>query len=147
MRPFIEGMRERWQVPYPLAHFKPLIDNKKLVYELQQEAQLDPKLYLVNAERGQMLLALPVREFLDTVEFDPAGAVVMRLRPFGLRTPVVIDPEVSFGIPQIKGVRTELVAESVAAGESEEQAALSWGLGMDDVDAALEWERALAKAA
>lgn len=146
MRPFIGQMREQSGVPYPLAHFKPLIDNKKLVYELQRATQLDPKLYLVNAEHGQMLWAPPVQEFLETVEFNPAGAV-SRLFPFGLKTPVVIDPEVSFGVPQIKGIRTELVAESVAAGESEEQAALNWGLGMKDVGAALEWERALAKPA
>jgi uncharacterized protein (DUF433 family) len=146
MRPFIEDARAQWQVPYPLAHFKPLIDHKQLVYELQQESGLDPKLYLVQAEGGQMLLAQPVREFLETVEFDPAGAV-SRLYPLGLKTRVVIDPEVSFGVPQIKGVRTELVAESVAAGESKEQAALNWGLGLRDVGAALDWERALAKVA
>lgn len=146
MRPFIGEMRQQSGVPYPLAHFKPLIDKQKLVYELQQETRLDPALYLVNAEHGQMLWAPPVREFLDTVEFNPAGAV-SRLFPFGLTTPVVIDPEVSFGVPQIRGIRTELVAESVAAGESEKQAALNWGLGMNDIGAALEWERALAKVA
>lgn len=146
MRPFIQGAREQWQVPYPLAHFKPMIDRQKLVYELQQETLLDPKLYLVQAEGGQMFLAPPVRDFLEKVEFDPAGAV-NRLHPLGLKTPVVIDPEVSFGIPQIKGIRTELVAESVAAGESREGAARAWGLGMSEVNAALEWEGSLQKKA
>lgn len=147
MRPFIEGAREAWGIPYPLAHFKPLImDKKELVYELQQETLLDPRLYLVQAEGGQLLLAPPVQDFLERVQFNPAGAV-SRLYPVGLSTPVVIDPEVSFGVPQIKGVRTELVAESVAAGESREDAALAWGLGLRDVDAALDWERSLKKAA
>ncbi len=146
MRPFIEGMREQWGVPYPLAHFQPLINNKQLVYELQKQTLLDPALYLVRAEGGQMLWEPPVRDFLERVEFDPSGSV-SRLYPFGLGTPVVIDPEVSFGVPQIKGIRTESVAESVAAGESPEQAALSWGLGMKDVNAALRWERGLKKAA
>ena len=59
----------------------------------------------------------------------------------------MIDPEVSFGVPQIKGVRTESVAESVAAGETVEQAALSWGLGISEINAALEWEGSLRKAA
>lgn len=146
MRPFIEKAREQFQVPYPLAHFKPMIDDQKLVYELQQEADLSPELYLVNAEDDQMLWAEPVSEFLEKVEFDPGGSV-KRFFPFGLSTPVVIDPEVSFGIPQIKGVRTELVAESVAAGESEDEAALSWGLGKSEVGAALQWERSLTVAA
>lgn len=146
MRPFIERMRVEQGIPYPLAHFKPLIDKKELVYELQQQTLLDPRLYLVRAEGDQMLLAPPVQEYLDRVDFDPAG-VVSRLRPSGRLSPVVIDPEVSFGIPQIKGVRTELVAESVAGGETEEQAALSWGLGLSEVRAALAWERSLKKAA
>lgn len=146
MRPFIQKARERFDVPYPLAHLKPMIDNQRLVYELQQEAGLSPELYLINAEDDQMLWAEPVSEFLERVEFDPVGSV-SRFFPFGLRTPVVIDPEVSFGIPQIRGIRTELVAETVAAGESEDEAALSWGLGKSDVDAALKWERSLKAAA
>jgi len=147
MRPFITKARERSGAPYPLAHFKPLIDNKKLVYDLQQETGLDPKLYLVNAEDDQMLWAQPVSEFLETVEFDPKTDAVSRVFPFGLSTPVAIDPEISFGIPQIKGVRTELVAESIAAGESIEDAARSWSLGIGEVEAALKWERSLKKAA
>lgn len=146
MRPFIERMRKEQGIPYPLAHFKPLIDKKELVYELQQASLLDPRLYLVRAEGDQMLLAPPVQEYLDRVDFDPAG-VVHRMRPVARDNPVVIDPEVSFGIPQIKGIRTELVAESVDGGETEEQAALSWGLGLSEVQAALEWERSLKKAA
>jgi uncharacterized protein (DUF433 family) len=147
MRPFIQRMREQQGVPYPLAHFKPLIlDNKDLVYELQQETLLDPRLYLVRVEGGQMLLAPPVADFLERVEFDPKG-VVSRLRPSGMSSPVTIDPQVSFGVPQIKGIRTELVAESIAAGESRESAALAWGLGLSDVDAAIAWERSLKKAA
>lgn len=147
MRPFITRYREEAGVPYPLAHFKPLIlDRKDLVYALQQETLLDPALYLVRSEGGQMLLAPPVEAFLERVEFDPAGAV-SRFRPHGLRTPVVLDPEVSFGVPQIKGIRTESVAESVAAGESPEQAAMSWGLGIQEVEAALKWEGSLKKAA
>lgn len=146
MRPFIEEMRATAGVPYPLAHFKPLILNKQLVYELQQRTLLDPRLYLVEFESGQMMFAPPVKDFLNRVEIDPIDGAVNRLYPRGLKTPVVIDPEVSFGIPQIKGVRTESVAESVAAGESREQAAVSWGLGLGEVEAALEWERSLRKA-
>jgi uncharacterized protein (DUF433 family) len=146
MRPFIQKWRERTGVPYPLAHFKPLINRQELVYELQQETLLDPELYLVHVDGGQMLLAEVVKDFLQRVEFDPAGAV-SRLYPEGLGTPVAIDPEVSFGVPQIRGVRTELVAESVAAGESREQAALNWGLGIKDVEAALAWEGSLTKKA
>jgi uncharacterized protein (DUF433 family) len=53
---------------------------------------------------------------------------------------VAIDPKVAFGIPQIRGIWTELVAESVDAGESVADSAKSWGLTRADIKAALTWE-------
>lgn len=60
MRPFIQEMRAAWGIPYPLAHFKPLILDRKLVYELQQKTLLDPALYLFQFDADQMLLAPPL---------------------------------------------------------------------------------------
>ncbi len=146
MRPFIERARTEFAVPYPLAHFKPLIDNKKLVYALQKDSGLDDELFLVRAEGDQLLWATPVREFLEQVEFSPETDAVVRLHPLGRGSPVAIDPEVSFGIPQIRGLRTELIAESFAAGGIEE-AAEAWGMSPAEVDAALAWENRLSRAA
>lgn len=146
MRPFIEKARAEFEVPYPLAAIKPKIDNKKLVYSLQKDSGLDPKLYLVDAEDDQIRWAAPVEEFLEKVEFNPAG-IVSRFFPMGTKVPIVIDPEVSFGVPQIRGIRTELVAESVDAGEPIDMAARSWDLQSDEVEAALSWERSITAAA
>lgn len=146
MRPFIDRMRQEFGVPYPLAHFRPLVDNKKLVYELQIEVDLPPALFLVQATADQMVWAEPVRDFLEKVEFAPEVDVPIRLFPLGKEQPVVIDPDISFGVPQIRGIRTELIAESVKAGGLEEAVA-SWGIGPADVDAAVSWESSLAKAA
>jgi uncharacterized protein (DUF433 family) len=144
MRPFIEKMRERMGVPYPLAHYRPLIDpaNRKLVYDLQLEANLPPDMYLVEFEGGQTELAPPILEFLERVEFDQGVGLGPALRywPAGRASPVAIDPKVAFGEPQIRGIRTELVAESVDAGESEAEASASWGLSTADVRAAIAWE-------
>jgi len=145
MRPFIEDMRVEFGVPYPLAHFRPMIDNKRLVYRLQVKSGLPSELYLVRAEGGQMQFAPLMENFLKRVELT--NGTVGRLRPLGPDSPVVIDPEVSFGIPQIRGVRTESIAESLRAGETAEEAATSWGVGRDDVDAAMVWENSLRKAA
>lgn len=43
MRPFIDRMRAEFRVPYPLAHFKPLVEGRDLVYRLQRETDLDPE--------------------------------------------------------------------------------------------------------
>jgi len=145
LRPVIEGMRREFNVPYPLAHFKPLIDEAKreLVRTLQAEARLSEAEYIVRLESNQLQFAEPVRQFLSKVHFDAEG-VARHLRPLGPDSPVVIDPEVSFGLPQIHGIRTEIVAEAVATGESVEDVAASWQLRPADVQAAVAWERSLA---
>ncbi len=145
MRPFIDATRAEFGVPYPLAHFKPWIEGRELVYRLQEKTQLDPELYLVHPARGgQLQWAHPVAEFLERVEFEPNTAYIARLFPLGKTEPVVIDPEVSFGIPQVNGIRTELVADSLDAGESPREAAKSWGLRVAEVKAAAQYERGLA---
>lgn len=142
MRPFIEKMRERTGMPYPLAHYRPLIDHaaRKLVYELQHELELPHEMYLVEFEGGQMELAPAALQFLDRVDFEEGGGAARRYWPAGKQEPIAIDPEVAFGMPQIHGIRTESVAESVDAGESNNEAARSWGLDPAEVAAALAWE-------
>jgi uncharacterized protein (DUF433 family) len=146
MRPFVERARNRTGVPYPLAHFRPLIENRRLVYDLQQESNLEAGLYLVRPGRSQdeFQLAPPVEQFLLKVEFAPEG-YVNRFMPQGPESPVAIDPERSFGIPQIRGVRTEALAEAVNAGEPVAEVADEWDLDRRDVKAALEWERAIGR--
>src|SRR5205807_1207784 len=128
---------------YPLAHFKPLVDRPAhdLMVELKQlqdRVKLQEDLTLVRTVSGQLVWNEPMREFLEKVDFDPAG-VGRRMLPLGRQEPVVIDPEVAFGVPQIRGVRTEIVAEAIAAGESQAQVAQSYGLTPDEVMAAVRW--------
>jgi uncharacterized protein (DUF433 family) len=144
LRPFIEEMRAHYHVRYPLAHFRPKVDRPthQLMLELKQlqdEVGLDEDLSLVKALSGQLVWAGPMRAFLEKVEFDPAG-VSRRMLPLGKDALVVIDPELAFGIPQIRGVRTEIIAEAIAAGESQSQVVSSYGLTADEVMAALRWE-------
>lgn len=145
MRPFIVRTRHEFGIPYPLAHFKPLINNRRLVYELQGETGLDPALFLIEADGDQFFWAEPVREFLEKVDFSPDD-VVIRLHPMGKKSPVAIDPDVSFGIPQIRGIRTEKIAESVTAGGIRE-ASEAWEVNPTEIDAALAWESTRLKAA
>lgn len=146
MRPFVERARKEFGVPYPLAHFRPLVTNKQLVYELQIESGLPPALFLVQETADQMVWAESILKFLEKVEFALETDVIARFFPLGKEQPVVIDPDVSFGIPQIRGIRTELIAESVQAGGLDEAAA-SWGVDLAEIDAAVTWESSLARAA
>lgn len=152
LRPLIDEMRSTFGVPYPLAHFQPLVDPEKreLVLKLQERVQsqteLDADLLLVH-RRGQWQVqwAEPVRAFLEKVEFDPDG-VAERMRPLGSHSPVLIDPRLSFGIPQVGGVRTEVLAEAYASGEDFGDIATSWGLEVTDIEAAVRWELRIKRA-
>ena len=146
LRPFIDRMRKESGVPYPLAHFKPYVLNTELVYELQEETALPPALCVVQRIGDQLVIVEQVQEWLERVEFALDADYVIRVFPLGRESPVVIDPEVSFGVPQIRGIRAELIVESVEAGGYAE-AVDSWRVSETEVAAALEWSKQLARAA
>jgi uncharacterized protein (DUF433 family) len=151
MRPIIDAMRREFRVRYPLAQFKPLIDraDRQLVFEMQEQLGLDDDLRLVR-RRGtgwQVQWAPAVEQFLDKLTFDKRG-VAQRMHPLGRSSPVVIDPEKVFGIPQIRGVRTETISHAFGIDKKSERAiAREWALSEAEVKAALQWEFSVLKKA
>jgi uncharacterized protein (DUF433 family) len=143
LRPVIEILRERFDIPYPLAHFRPFIGvGRRLLFEAQQVADLPSKLGLVlELVGGQMVLDSRVDAFLHRVDFsDDELQLAQRLHPDGRRSPVVIDPTRSFGAPTLRGIRTDALAELVEAGEPPELVAEEYGLTPDELKAALAYE-------
>jgi uncharacterized protein (DUF433 family) len=145
LRPVIERLRKRFRTDYPLAHHKPFIGpGRKLVMETERELGIDHRLYMV-IDSDQLLLSPPAEAFLDKVEFE---ADVARLwRPSGSQSHVVIDPETSFGIPTIQGIRTEAITELYQAGEPPALIARTWDLDETDIHAAIRFELGLRRAA
>jgi uncharacterized protein (DUF433 family) len=144
IRPLVDAMREQFEVEHPLAHFQPLVDRQKreTLSRLQTMTNTPEALYLVRWRDQQLMWAEPVEKFLDKVEFDP-HAVARRVFPLGRHSPVSIDPELSFGVPQVRGIRTEAIVELLNAGESPEAVARMWGMDEQEVEAARTWERSL----
>lgn len=144
LRPMIVAMREAFGVPYPLAHFRPLIDpdSKELVLRLQEQLKLEKSLYLVVRRGGSMqglLFSESVAAYLQRVEFDE-HAVAARVRPLGPASAVVIDPDRAFGAPTIRGIRTEILFEHFQADEPIDQIAEDFDLTRHDVEEAIRWE-------
>ncbi len=143
LRPVIDRLRERFGVPYPLAHFKPYVGpGRRLVFEIEQELGVDAGLRMVvDAGSGQLLLTKPAESFLEQVEFAAGGQRwAERIYPAGKSSTVVIDPDFSFGAPTVAGVRTEVLAELVDAGEPIEDVAADFGLDVKLVKQALAYE-------
>lgn len=143
LRQFIDAMREAERVVHPLAHFEPLVlrPRQELLVALDRlQNDIDEGLSLVEHRSGQISFGPVLRDFLDHVDFDAQG-LAERMYPLGREEPrVVIDPELAFGIPQVRGIRTETVAEAVAAGETLASVGETLGLSPEDVSAALRWE-------
>jgi uncharacterized protein (DUF433 family) len=139
LRAFIDGLRRRLGVPYPLADRRPYVLAKQLVLEAQDEAGLDPEFCLVAEVRQQLVLTAPSESFFERVTWD--GDVAAGWRPHAdERSPVRMLPEVRFGRPAIGGVSTEALWEQVDSGEDIDVVAELFNLSIDDVRWALAYE-------
>lgn len=141
LRLVIDRLRSEFDTPYPLATYKPFIAaNRRLVLDAQHAAGLADEDGLVwEIASGQTVIRDSIANYLQTVEFDEHEHA-RRVFPAGRRSPVVIDPDRSFGDTTIQGIRTEILREQVEGGEAIDQVGEDFGLTPAQVKAALAWE-------
>ncbi|MGF1645981.1 MAG: DUF433 domain-containing protein [Kineosporiaceae bacterium] len=143
LRAFIEYLRDRLGVPYPLAHHQPLTSGRELVVEAQRESGLDPEYWLILPQGRQLLYSPATDQFLQRVTWSsgPHGFVTTWRPHDDPNSPVRIDPEVRFGRPQIGGISTEALWDEAAGGAAPDEIAQAFGLDENDVWWALQYER------
>ena len=142
LRTFIDLLRERYEIPYPLADRRPYIAGRQLVLEAQEQSGLDPDFWLVANVHGQLMLLPPSDTFLRRVTWD--GDVAARWRPHDDQaSPVQIDPDLRSGRPAVGGISTAVVWEHDEAGEDHEEIAADFGLTIDQIRWALAYETSL----
>jgi uncharacterized protein (DUF433 family) len=142
LRDFIDDLRDRLGVPYPLAHKRPFVSGRQLVVEAQEASGLDADFWLVASASGQLILTTPSEEFFERVEWE--GDLAAGWRPHDdPKSPVRIEPDVRFGRPNVKGISTEVLWEQVEAGADEDEVAQAFGLAVDDVRWAMAFELSL----
>lgn len=146
LRPFIADLRREFGVPYPLAHFKPFIDeHRRLLVEAQERAGLPDELRVVyEVPSGQILLDPRVTDFLARIDFSQTTGEAERMHPAGRTSPVVMDPRKSSGAAIVQGIRTEVLAELADAHVPVDEIALDFDLPVEVVKAALAYEWAAA---
>lgn len=139
LRGFIDRLRDRLGVPYPLAHSRPYVSDRQLVLQAQTEAGLSADFALVAEASGQYILTSPSQEFFERVTWDRDIAV--RWRPdANPESPVVIDPDIRSGRPSVGGISTEIIWEQTDAGEGEHDLADTYRLTLAQVRWALAYE-------
>lgn len=138
LRRFIELLRDRMDVPYPLAHRQPFVSGRRLVFDAQEEAGLPKEWRLID---DQLLITYPGREFLDRVTW--AGDEAVGWRPASEpKSTVVCQPDVRFGRPAVSGVSTATIFEYSEEGASQQEIVEEFGVTMADVRWALAFENA-----
>lgn len=139
LRAFIEQMRQKFGVPYPLADKRPYASGKDLLAAAQDAAQLDADLCLVAFVRGQYVLTPAADAFYKRVTWD--GDLAAAWRPHDdPHSPVLMRPGIRSGRPAIKGISTEVLWEHAGADETISDIAEEFDLSDDDVRWALAYE-------
>jgi uncharacterized protein (DUF433 family) len=140
LRAFIELLRERFDVPYPLADRRPYASGKALVLEAQEQAALPGDFWLVTVAGGQLLLTPPSESFLRRARWE--GEVATGWRPHEDQDSVVlIDPAVRFGRPAVGGISTEVIWEHSETVRMTTRSPEVYGLTPRDVAWALAYEK------
>lgn len=143
LRAFITQLRDKYGIPYPLAHAKPFANQGQLVtvYEAQDQAGLTPEFCLVAEVSGQYVLTAPSEAFVHHVDWEDGIAVGWRPHEEP-KSPVRMRPDTRFGRPAVRGVSTEVLWEQVEAGASFAEVAKDFNLTTREVSWAVSYETA-----
>jgi uncharacterized protein (DUF433 family) len=137
LAPAIEKLRETFNARFPLAHARPFVAGRELVMQVQETVGLDSDLRLVVVRNGQVVLTEGATSFYESVEF--LDDVAIKLRPVRAIEEVVMDPLRQFGEPAVRGVRTEIIAEQLRAGERIDAICELYDLSREYVEAAVRY--------
>jgi uncharacterized protein (DUF433 family) len=139
LRRFIEELRDRLGVPYPLAHERMYVSGKLLVMKAQIDTRLDTDFCLVATINDQLILTSAAQEFVERVTWTNGEAATWRPHA-DPGSPVQINPDIRFGAPSVAGISTEVLWEHDQAGEDVSEIAEAFGLTTDQVWWALSYE-------
>jgi len=149
LRPLREALSREFDTPFPFAVSKPLITRRDLVLEMQNELKIPEGLWMV-VETRQLMLSAVAEMFCERVQFDEVTAEAIRYVVMQAPEPVYVSPRVSFGIPTVRSVRTEVMAELYLAGEPRSAIVDIYrdhGVTEQDVVTAVEFETGFLRAA
>src|SRR5215470_5600099 len=136
LRYFIDMVRERTSITYPLADQRPFVSGRQLLLEAQDEARLDPDFCLVATVRGQLLLTPAADSFVKRVTWEGDVAAAWRPHDDPL-SPVRMEPGTRFGRPAVRGISTDALWEHAETGETPEEIAEEFNIAPVDVRWAL----------
>jgi uncharacterized protein (DUF433 family) len=138
LRAFIEVLRGEFEVPYPLAHKRPLVSGKSLVFRAQEAVALSQHFRLIDQDG---MLTYPGQSFVDRVQWK--GDLAEGWRPVDdPKSTVIVQPDVRFGRPSVGGISTITIYDYAEEGASRDEIVEEFGVTRADVRWALSFENA-----
>jgi uncharacterized protein (DUF433 family)/DNA-binding transcriptional MerR regulator len=126
---------------YPFAAYDFKTDGLSVLLDYQQVDRKKGKGKLLNAtQKGQLEWEEIVGGLLKEFEYERALGLALKWHVAGLDKPIIIDPRISFGSPNVKGVPTWILKGRWEAGESIDEIAEDFYLSKDYVTEALVFE-------
>lgn len=121
----------KFDTEYPFATLDLMTDG----VDLAMKAGAD---LLIGNRGGQLAWKRIIGARFEQFEYE--DGIAARWRVAGKRSPVMIDPRIRFGAPQVEGIPTWLLKERWSRGEPVEEIASDLSLGKRAIFAALRFE-------
>lgn len=134
-------MAQQLHAEFPFVQHRFKTDGQRIMMDLPQmvKGTSKDKLIVVN-KGGQLAWQQILQHKFD--EFDYTKGLAVRWRVAGQGSPIIIDPQIAFGAPSVKGVPTWAISGRQRAGESIEDIAGDFDIPVSDVRKALQFEEA-----
>lgn len=135
-----EYVRRKIDSPYPFATYRFKTDGKHILLDLKDfKPDADEHDVIVLDRDGQLAWGNILASAF--ARFDYEKEIARRWHPLGHELPVIIDPAVAFGEPNVNGVATWVIKNRVIAGEKIDEIQRDFEVTETHIRAALEFEK------
>lgn len=139
----VDWCRKYFDSDYPLAYARPFLHpaGREMLAVAQRVTGLDEELWMVVPSGQGVLLAPTSTRFTNAAGYqdvDKGPAEYLIADP--ARPEVWFHPGRRQGQPTVRGIRTETIAELVAAGEPMEFVAATYGFELSEIEQAVVYE-------
>lgn len=129
--------------PHPFARYDVYTDGFDVFVEADREVEDEgygPILTAVSGDGAMLVLAEAITASLTRFDWESDSEAPYRYRPAEGHDVVALNPEIDFGQPGVKRIRTETLFSRWMAPEPIDEIAGDFGLAMSEVEYAIRYE-------
>lgn len=134
-----EYVAKHFESEFPFAEYKFKADGRRLVMDYQQIEGEGGRGKVLRPDQDGQLAWEAILGRLNEFEYEHQG-IVIKWHLTGPKSPILIDPRIAFGAPNIKGTPTWALSGRWSAGENVRDIAEDFDLEEEDVREALIFE-------